>query len=239
MSLKRTVTFPQGGSTRRKRSNRVNLKLGRYRSVNNKQHIFKRSVTVTHNINAANGWDSSGYFDLAYNFTLSGVNVYVHGASSMLVPLSGFTEISYLFDQYKISNIRCQMFYSYNSASNSSTGRYIPLLHIANDYNDSISSFTNDSLSQYSNCRTVQLNTAGSTGNGAVNHNVKPKVAASIYNGVYNAYTEKTSFIDTVYTAVPHYGMKIFWDTMNISNDLPLGAIEFRFTYDIIAKNIR
>jgi len=239
MSLKRTVTYPV--ARKRGRYNKVPIKYGRMkisRSINEREHHFLRNTTWTASINQNLGWNSSGRNDLCFTFLLDGVSVWLGGGFNTNTGLSGSSEFSALFDQYKIAGIKIEAFYSHNNSTGVASNS-LPMLHITNDYNDSTTPFSNGDISQYSSCRTVQFNTTGHENNGSIKHFCKPKLASLVYAGVTSGYTEKVAYVDCQYTNVPHYGVKILYDNMATTGDLTIGTIVFRFQYHIVCKNVR
>ena len=241
MSLKRTVTYP---IVRKKaRYSKVPLKYGRariYRSINNRNHQFSRTTECILSLNPSKGLGgNAGVKDLAFVFMFSSVNMYSHGVSTAYYDLPGYNEIAVLFDQYRIDKVDMEIYWTKNSSAAVAVTP-VPMLHIANDYNDAITIFTNNTISEYANCRTIQLNTAGFNANGCIKHSCKPKQANMIFNqGISTAYSERTGFVDCTYGNVSHYGTKILYDSNGVTDDIDIGSLVIRFKYFITARNVR
>lgn len=137
-----------------------------------------------------------------FNSDVGGVVAY--GSSFSIGTLPNIADITTLFDSYKITKITVKM---YPLNPNVSTANIYRLM-TAVDYNDA-NTPTAASIREYGNMRTHMLY----NDRGYVQRTFYPHVLDTIYNTSISSgfATDKPSpWISTVYTNVPHYGLKIY-----------------------------
>lgn len=127
-----------------------------------------------------------------------------YGSTFSIGTLPNISDITTLFDSYKITKVTVKM---YPMNPNVSTANIYRLM-TAVDYNDSATP-TGASIREYGNMRTHMLY----NDRGYIQRTFYPHVLDTIYNTSISSgfATDKPSpWISTVYTNVPHYGLKLF-----------------------------
>lgn len=217
---------------KRSKPNRRKVR-GRKHYVNTKRHNFVRSVSTagaTIPIDSFNGF-STGVFDLQFSFALSGVTIYLGGTSWQILNLPNYTELTALYDQYRIDWIEMEFFYSINSSSGTTSP--LPIIYLAKDYDDP-GSATVTALQQYESCQTWQLGDQRGTGKKVIR--VRPNVDINVYNTpASNGYARSGPiFIDTQSPNVPHYGVKIAMDPIKFAaSSTVLGYMSINMKYHL------
>lgn len=189
---------------RRPQRKRTKVIGGRKRTVNKLRrqvHVFKRTAylgTITASISTL-GVPSP--VANAYTFTLN--------------QLSGVSDFTSLFDQYKITGAKLQLTPTLNLGQNSPFfGTSFTLgysrVHSVIDYDDNNAPASEDALLEYgSHKSTAPFQTHS--------RYIKPKVLHEIYrSSVTTAYAPKSStYLDMNNTDVPHYGIKVWISAPN------------------------
>lgn len=158
-----------------------------------------------------NGVATNG-FNMQLAFKLSGMEIFFGGVSTATIPLPNYTELTALYDQYRIDWIELKFIFSNNTSSVNSPSTVLPTFYCVKDYDDTNTAGRAD-LEQYENCQIWQ---AGSQqmSDGMYIVRVRPNVDIALYQGVTTGYARgKPMFIDTGSPNVPHYGIKVAWDT--------------------------
>jgi hypothetical protein len=154
----------------------------------------------------------AGSYNMQLNFSLAGTNVYFGGVFFFTIAMPNYTEFTSLFDQYKIDLVEVMFIFSNNQSSVNQPATVLPLFISCLDYDDSnLAGFA--AIEQYSN---HQLWQAGSSfmNNGIHTVKVKPNPDFMLYNGATSGYGRALDAImDTGSSTVPHYGVKVCWDT--------------------------
>lgn len=153
---------------------------------------------------------NTGFFNLAFAFTLGGVLVYSGGTLITTLVLPNFAEFQALYDQYRIDWVDCQFMFSNNYSNVNSPTTVLPIVYLAKDYDDTLNANVTD-LQQYSTLQTWQL---GTVGDGGIKHvRVKPNINTLAYQSLGSGYVRgKPSFVDTSTSTVQHYGVKLAFD---------------------------
>lgn len=117
------------------------------------------------------------------------------------------TELTLLFDQYQIIGVDLQIDLI-TSSSIDFANRCIPVIQIANDYDDDVAPTTMDYLGQYDKVKTFKL-----TENKTVKWSTKPRCAVMVYRTIATTGYSKgraNQWIDCETYDIPHYGLKMF-----------------------------
>lgn len=242
-SRKRSSYAVSAYSNKRSRSQVVPIRYGRsyprYRGINTRMHNFVRNVSTSGGsipVDSFNGF-STGVFDLQFSFALSGVTVYLGGTTWQVFSLPNYTELTALYDQYRIDYVEMEFFYSVNTSSG--TTFPLPIIYLAKDYNDPGSAPVTI-LQQYENCVTWQIGEQRGDGKKVIR--VKPNVDINVYNTpVSSGYARsKPIFIDTNSPNVPHYGAKLALDPIKFgASATTLGYMSMNFKYHLTMLHTR
>lgn len=152
-----------------------------------------------------------------YKLTLAGNDTLPTGSGAVTfslsdVPNSG--EFTGLFDQWRIIGIKYRWVIKRNPEdANTATykGLY-PRVCWVHDHDSAQSTSTLQELQQFG--RMSESYFGDSRMNTRWNY-LKPACANSVYNGVYNGYSALwRRWLDSAYPAVPHYGIRYFYDSL-------------------------
>lgn len=164
-------------------------------------------------------WDL--YWD---SVTGSFINCDGQGREFKLSDLPNVTEFTNLFDAYRIRGVKLDFLPIYNSheinegpAASPFDRVGMPIITYARDYDDAMAPAGEDTLLQYSTNSRLVLSNKKSI------YIRNPRVAQSVYkSGVTAAYAEakKNLWIDCANADVPHYGLKYYVPTINLSKIL-------------------
>lgn len=155
-----------------------------------------------------------------------------YGALSFkLDNLPAFTEITSLFQAYRINGIKLDFIPIQNDAAAGSSTNGFPMMHYIIDHDDIAPPTTFNEVFQYDNVRYRRCDRPWSVF-------FKPKVLSEAYQlGVTQAYGyARRMWLSTTYPAVQHYGFKWYLDSPNIMNNF---VIKVCATYYIEAKSTR
>lgn len=204
-----------------------------YKSIANAVHSFKRmgqsvviqgssagglGLTVTGNTGLLTGAPSaiamvngnfawSGQFGLGFKFNLAQV--------------VNSTDLTNLFDSYRIKAVKLVFNLSYNVASGFVSGTsvaaqssVIPLMHIAEDVDDASTPGSALAVQELTKCRTKRLTQT-------VSMMVRPRAQQSIVgmNGTQGGLLNPKTWLDTASTGIDHFGVKCWIE------DWPIGSI--------------
>jgi len=226
--------------TKRGRSKRQDLvSLNRLSTRPDNNHVkmqrtaaFSIDLTQT---SSSGSFGGTGLPDIEFAFSLSSTFQYSGGTLLTTISNPGYAEIANLFQEYRIDSIEIQMIWS-NTNSQISNSACAPLFNIVTDYTGT-SSITQSQILQYDNLKVVQF--GDSHNNDRIVYRLRPVPSELVYNGVTSGYIIPTvaPFINTSYTAVPHYGLKIFYDQMTgASPSVSIGIMSFYIRYFITAR---
>jgi len=210
---------------------------------------FWRKTEINIPLNQSTGWVSGGVgvgLNLNWGFALGRIFGYVNGTFQFnpLVPNSG--EFQALFDYYKINAVKMQVFFIKNTsdqAGGSTIG--MPILLIANDFDDVQETMTLTTMNERVGCRHVQFNSDNLNG---INHYIKPKagqviVQTDFVSGVQTVSQAGINFgtqwIDVASSNIVHNGIKIFYDNQGLTGASALGNVTFVFDVQYMFKGYR
>jgi len=177
------------------------------------------------------GWNGAAH-DLEFTFALDKTQVYVGGAATFSACFPGMSEIQNMFAEYRIRRAAVRMYYSNNVSSLSSPSTGLPLLTAVFNPDDANSVALSDVL-QYPNSRTFQLGTLKPP-----SFTVVPRPLASVYttSGVVSGLSTPAPWISTSQIDVPHYGVKIVYDSSIVTN-VGIGNVNFYFDLEFECRN--
>lgn len=136
-------------------------------------------------------------------------NTYQYGGSIQfrLNAVADYSDLTQLFDRYKITGVKVKMLYQQNIADAQSVGA-LPVMWYAQDFDDSLvpTSSTDVQVKQYAKTRILN-------GNREFSLFIRPRISKSLVSAdttSAGASSEKPCYVDCAYPQVPHYGLK-FW----------------------------
>lgn len=236
-----TTTTKKTKASRNRSRTRVAL------SKSIKYHNFVRSATFGASyrvgMNPLYGWIINGVnstsYSMSFNFSLAGVNVFVGGVASTTLPLPNYTELTALYDQYKIDWVECEFMFSNNMSNITSPTIGLPVIYLAKDYDDSNAAGVTD-LQQYSTQQVWQLGNAHNR-DGIKRIRIKPNVDMAVYqSALVNGYARsKPIFMDTGSPSVPHYGIKIAFDPIDNQANSNVGYLTCNFKYHLVMAHTK
>jgi len=153
------------------------------------------------------GWANSGNLDFQINFAASQSEVRIGGVLVYGPSTPNSTELSNLFDQYRIMGVTVRIDWDYNSFPVSGGTNIAPLLYYVADYDDSGSAIVSGLL-QYSGVRTHSFMHDGYT---PLITYIKPKPLRDVAGtGVLTSYGPMSNapWLRTAEMTTPHYGLK-------------------------------
>lgn len=243
------------GTSLTKRSKRQGKKLG-VLSMRMPQ-VFKFSRTISTNNSGSSGviiktsaagipqFAASGTAgnSLQLSFMLSGVNVYVDGTFCTTVTTPGYTDMTALFDQYRIAKVHvsCMATYDGNEVTVLSNSGQLPFAAYTPDYDDNANTSLTD-LQQYDQVKYTNFSSVSDGPRKLISFT--PRVAMNVYNtAVTTGYgpAPQPTWLDCSSASVPHYALKFALDNNNIVYPLSVNVavINFIFRYELELRNQR
>lgn len=206
---------------------------------------FWRKTQVSVAINQLSGFASTS-FNVNWGFTLGRIVGYLGGVFSYSLPVSNAAEFQSLFDYYIIRSVKMQIFYSKTEADFSSgASQAMPLLLLANDFDDIAEPMSLSSMNERVGCRHAQFDGSNTRG---INHYIKPKPTSTIVQtnpdtGVISSANAGvvfgTQWIDCAQSNIVHHGIKVYYDNQGRSSNVDLGTISFVFDVEYCFKGYR
>lgn len=182
------------------------------------------------------GWFNSGNPDFQLNFGASVSNINIGGVGVYGPATPSSTELSNLFDQYRMVGVTVRIDWDYNSYPVSSGTAVAPLLYYVADYDDSGSSSVTDLL-QYPG---VQTHSFLENGYRPLIVQIKPKPLRDIAStGLLTAYGPMTTapWIRTADMTTPHYGLKFCASQFGLGGTAKIGSINVTAYIDMEFAN--
>lgn len=160
------------------------------------------------------GWSGTSSPDLGMTFSMNSVEVTLGGVFFTSVAFSGITDLSNLFEWWKILKVDIQVFTSSNTLSQTTAGNVaaMPISNIIFDPNDVASTSLSAGL-QYGSLRTVQIGQGRHVD--GFTFSIKPTPLIEANNPLFVGLMEPqrtNPFFSTSTGAVPHYGVKMIQD---------------------------
>jgi len=121
----------------------------------------------------------------------------------------------------------------------------MPLLLIANDFDDIAENMTRDTMCERVGCRHVQFDSSSQNG---ITHYIKPKpnsvvVQTNVDNGTLSTANAGvvfgTQWLDCAQSNIVHNGIKIFYDNQGLTTSTTLGNASFVFDIEYVFKGYR
>lgn len=161
-----------------------------------------------------------------FNSDVTGVLSYASTFSINSLP--NISEITNLFDMYKITKVTVKMYPINPNVSSANVYRILSAV----DYNDAATP-TSASIREYGNMRTHMLH----NDRGFVQRTFKPAVLDTVYNtSISDGYatSKPAPWISTAYPNVPHYALKMYGEGFPVST----GLFRADVTIHMAVKNV-
>lgn len=200
-------------------------------------YSFRRSWVQQLAYNPTLGWSNAGSNNIQISFALGTSQVYTGGASTWGPATPVVSEITSLFDQYKILRVTTRFDWSMNAYQPTADISYAaPLLYYAVDHDD-LQDANVAALLQYPGVGTHSFLTNGYKPL-IIEHTPRPLVDVAS-TGILTAYapSEKNPYISTSYPDVPHYGLKLAALSMGGSANATIGYLEITTFIDFEVIN--
>lgn len=200
-----------------------------------KSYQFQRTIQQILPLNQSTGWAGTSSFALTVSATLATLDIFAGGTLVYQPVMPGLTDFTNLFDQYKINSIRFELYYAVNENQLPSSNA-LPMVHIANDYNDT-NNYTLADIQQYPNMYTFQLGKEK-----PIVWYLKPRVRLDVLTntGVTSSSAfNTTGWIDTSSPSIQQLGTKIYCNTMGRTANTDIGNVVLMATFDMEFKNPR
>jgi len=206
---------------------------------------FWRKSEISIILGQGNGWNGAG-FNLNWGFALGRIFGFVNGTFTYAVTVPSSAEFQALFDYYKINAVKIQMFFTKTNSDQSSGANVgMPMLLVANDFDDIAETMTLNSMNERVGVRHVQFDSTNTYG---ITHYIKPKptsviVATDVTTGVLAAsnsgVTFGTQWIDAAQSNIVHNGVKVFYNNQGVTAAATLGNVTFVFDVEYVFKGYR
>lgn len=189
------------------------------------------------------GFSNSGIYDMGLSFSLSGVNLYRGGTFWARLNLPNVSELTALYDQYRIDWVEVAIGFNINSANSvDGNNANLPYMWVVKDYDDT-NVITTADANQYENVECIRLGTDKPWNT----FRVKPRCQTSIkVSNDTSTYTitpyggKNNPFIDSINTEVEHYGMKmVYYNPIQPVNTTVYGSMILQCKFHITMKNPR
>jgi hypothetical protein len=197
---------------------------------------IRRSWTQDIGYYGVNGWFNSGSSDFQINFAASTSNINIGGVAVYGPTTAGSSELSAMFDQYKLMQVTVRIDWNYNSYPVGSGTAVAPLMNYVVDYDDSGSALMNNLL-QYPGMKTHSFLQNGYT---PLIVSCKPKPLRDIAStGISTAYGPMTAapWIRTADMTTPHYGLKFCATQFGLGGAALIGNITITCFIDMELAN--
>jgi len=242
-----TEVYSQGSSTAARRRRGARRVLRRYRQPTpyNTPYTFERNVEFNAQLNLNSGWYTKGY-GIGFVWSLSEMIVTFGDSTHQSVSIPGATELTTLFDQWRLDRVDMQAIFSatnHNAVSSGSSTIVMPVIRVVSDFDDTdVSSSVN--LLEYPQVRTIQLGNMQPRG---VKHTIfRPAIQmdAEGLAGTVSAVQKRGQWIDCNEPQITHAGIKVGYTDFgsgspDYSPDLLVGVVKFQFKVYYTLRNPR
>jgi len=202
----------------------------------NAVHKIRRSWTLPISYFGTAGWANLGSPDFQINFAASVSNVNIGGVSVYGPNTPNASELSALFDQYRLVGATIRIDWDYNSYPVSAGQSIAPVIYYVADYDDSGGAILTDLL-QYPG---VQTHSFMENGYSPLICHVKPKPLRDIAStGLLTAYGPMSTapWIRTADMTTPHYGLKFCASQFGVGGTAQTGSISITCYLDMEFAN--
>lgn len=210
---------------------------------------FWRKAEINIGLNQSTGWlvgGVGGGLNLNWGFSLGRAFGFVNGVFTFGLTIPNFSEFQALFDYYRIDAVKMQMFFTKNTSDQSGGSTIgMPIMLIANDFDDIAENMTLGSMNERVGCRHVQFSADNTNG---INQYIRPKptsvvVQTDVSTGVQSVSNSGVTFgsqwLDIASSNIVHNGIKIFYDNQGLTSASALGNVTFVFDVCFVCKGYR
>jgi len=254
ISARRAISRYQAGELRKKSKDKKDLEsvVKRHRLANPYQIqpssgrtvSFWRKTQTSILLNQGFGFAANGV-SLNWGFALGRIIGFLNGTFTYALTVPNSADFQSLFDYYCIKNVKMQIFFTHNIAGVTSSTLALPMILIANDFDDIAESMTTTSMNERVGCRTVQFESAGTNG---ISHYIKPKVSSvvvqtDVATGALSSANAGivfgTQWLDVAQSNIVHNGVKIVYDNQGRTSSTDIGSMTFVFDVEYVFKGYR
>lgn len=216
------VSRPSQRRTRQRPMQRKRTMVKKKRSAGVKTHYFKRQATAyeltntsTIGVIATSDSNQIGLQTPQFETTLAGGGAPYRFGAVAYFKMSNclqYSELTALYDRYKIAGIKWRIIPLSNVASVNGQG-VIPTMVYHVDYDDALTPTSDADVRVKAGAKEVRLDKPRSI-------YFKPKVAQSILGasaGTAYSVPKNAPYINMSYPDVPHYGLKMYFRDVNLS----------------------
>jgi len=208
---------------------------------------FWRKTEISIALGQTTGFGALGN-NVNWGFALGRIIGFVNGVFTYSIQVPSASDFQSLFDYYKINAVKMQMFFTKNTDPITSTtggSHGIPLLIIANDFDDIAEPMTLSLMNERVGSRHVQFDSQNAKG---ITHYIKPKptsviVSTDVSTGASAASNAGVIFgsqwLDCAQSNIVHNGIKVFYNNQGITTAATLGNITFVFDVEYVFKGYR
>lgn len=237
---KRSRSSKSYSSTKSKRNRSLQIPRTIYTKVSGpKIYRFRRTLQQHIPINQFSGFNSVGT-SLCIAPMLSACSFWINGALVYQPIMPGVAEFQSLFDVFKIRKVTYEIYFTNNESGVNAPNTVLPLLHIANDYNDVATAGLTE-IQQYPSMCTYQLGKER-----RIKWSVYPRVRLDTNQDPSGSVTGVSAFNTTGYldtnasgSGVMHLGTKIVMNNLQRLTNIDIGSIVVLCTYDLEFKNVK
>lgn len=207
---------------------------------------FWRKTQVSIPLGQTGGWNGAGN-NINWGFGLGRIVAFTDGVFSNSLQVPNASDFQNLFDYYMIKNVKMTLFFTKNTDSIQTSGNTfgLPILQIANDFDDVQETMTLNSMNERVGCRHVQFDSNNTNG---INHYVKPKpssvvVQTDVITGAQSTANAGivfgTQWLDVAQSNIIHNGIKVFYVNQGLTTVATLGTVTFVFDVEYVFKGYR
>jgi len=205
---------------------------------------FWRKSEISIALSQSLGFNGVGN-NVNWGFSLGRIIGFVNGAFQYSIAVPSSSEFQALFDYYKINAVKIQMFFSKTVSAIEAANVGLPILMIANDFDDIGESMTLSTMNERVGVRHCQFDANNVNG---ITHYIKPKptsviVATDVTTGTLAAsnsgVTFGTQWIDAAQSNIVHNGVKVFYNNQGVTGASVLGNVTFVFDVEYVFKGYR
>jgi len=212
----------------------------RTRKVYRRRRIYRRRGRVCMRANSSRtvlGFRRPGASGTLTVCDGDGINQNVGAWSFRLDQVTSYTELTNLFDNYKINAVVIKFWWHQQPSTVDQNLIATPIMHWAVDTNDVTPPPNLATLKQYSSYRVHQFKDAGLY---TIKLYPKPQVA-TYRTALTTAYGPKKMWIASTYSDTPHYGFKFWIDGSQTAaggaGTQDIGGLTYEITYYVSVKN--
>jgi len=242
MSMKRTISITEPAraakrakeavsSSRSKRASSVRMTRMNVTTI---RRSLIQSTEINQSVGITNGVANG--FDLTISPALAATDFIVAGATMYQPVLPNASELTNLFDQYRIKKCYVELRWTQTEAPVTTSTTCAPIVHIANDYN-STGAFNSADMMQYPDLKTYQLGQSK-----AIRWSFEPRVRVdALTNGgvLSSSAFNTTGWLDSSSTNIQHLGTKVYFDMGGQTTNVSLGRIHMKVTYEIECRLVK